>query len=105
GVAEGDLADIVEPPLVVQRGIDEETTGEQTLRAQLAGATRPDGSPVFDTGTSWAVLLFFALSTQCLSTLVIIGREARSWTIPIAQFLWAFALAYGAGALAHALLS
>ncbi|MEM0983279.1 MAG: ferrous iron transporter B [Planctomycetota bacterium] len=91
--------------MAVQQEIDEDETEPVELRERITSATKADGSPVFTTATSWSLLVFFALSTQCLSTLAITAREARSAWIAAGQFVWAFALAYGLAFAVHAVLA
>ncbi|MBL8880564.1 MAG: ferrous iron transport protein B [Phycisphaerales bacterium] len=70
---------------------DETSSG---LRDALRDARREDGRPLFTLPIALSVMVFFALCAQCSSTLVVIGRETRSWTWPIASFLTMTALAY-----------
>lgn len=91
--------------MAVQNELDPDETDAWELRRRITAAERADGTPVFNTPTSWAVLIFFALSTQCLSTLAITARETRSWGVAAGQFAWAFLLAYALAFAAHALLS
>ncbi len=69
------------------------------LRGALQRATWPDGRPLFTLPVALSIMVFFALCAQCVSTLVIIGRETRSWVWPIASFAGMTLIAY-AGALA-----
>jgi ferrous iron transport protein B len=41
-----------------------------------------------------SIMVFFALCAQCASTLVIIGKETRSWLWPIVTFAYMTALAW-----------
>ena len=45
-------------------------------------------------GTALSLMVFFALCAQCASTLVIIGKETRSWLWPIVTFSYMTALAW-----------
>jgi ferrous iron transport protein B len=57
------------------------------------------GRPVFTVPVALSLMVFFALCCQCASTLVVIGRETKSWRWPAFTFAYMTALAY-LGALA-----
>jgi len=52
-----------------------------------------------------ALLVFFAFAMQCVSTLAVVRRETGGWRVPLLQFSYMLALAYGAGLLAHTLVA
>ena len=52
------------------------------------------GEHVFTIPVALSVMVFFALCAQCSSTLVVIGRETRSWAWPVASFAFMTTLAY-----------
>jgi len=56
-------------------GVDEESPD---LRAALAAARRPDGTPLFTLPVALSVMVFFALCCQCAATVATIRRETRS---------------------------
>ena len=58
------------------------------LAERLRTAKRADGSPLYSTATGLALLAFFVLACQCMSTLAAIRRETKGWRWP------AFVLAY-----------
>lgn len=72
-----------------------------TLRERIAKERRPDGSPVYDTRTGLSLLVFFALSAQCLSTLAAVRRETRSWRWPAFLFAYMTVLAWVASFLVY----
>jgi ferrous iron transport protein B len=79
---------------------DEESEG---LRDALQSATWPDGRPLFTLPVALSIMVFFALCAQCSSTLVMIGRETRSWLWPVFSFVSMTAIAYVAAfAVYHA---
>src|ERR1051325_2954727 len=51
-------------------------------------------SNVFTIPVALSVMVFFALCSQCVSTLAIIRRETNSWRWPIFTFVYMTALAY-----------
>ncbi|MFM8286897.1 MAG: nucleoside recognition domain-containing protein [Planctomycetaceae bacterium] len=67
---------------------------EQGLPAALRASTWPDGRPVFTLGVALSVMVFFALCAQCVSTLMVIHREAGDWRWALFAFVYMTALAY-----------
>jgi ferrous iron transport protein B len=59
---------------------------DQALAAELRRRYTP--------GTGVALLLFFAVAMQCVSTIAVVKRETGGWAWPAAQFAVFFALAY-----------
>jgi ferrous iron transport protein B len=76
---------------------DAEDETSTSLREQLKNARWDDdpSRPVFTIPVALSVMVFFALCAQCASTLVIMGRETRSWRWPIFAFVYMTVLAYG----------
>lgn len=72
---------------------DEESQG---LRDALTSATWPDGRRLFTLPVALSIMVFFALCAQCSSTLVMIGRETKSWLWPVFSFASMTAIAYAA---------
>jgi len=66
-------------------GADESSTA---LRERLRTETRSDGSKLFTPLVCLSLMVFFALSCQCMSTLAVVRRETRSWRWP--SFLFAY---------------
>ena len=65
-----------------------------TLRQKMATAKRADGSKVYDLATGLSLMVFYVIAMQCMSTLVIVKRETKTWKWPIIQFLYMTGLAY-----------
>lgn len=80
--------------------VDEQDEG---LRAALRSASWPDGRPVYTLPVALSIMVFFALCAQCASTLMVIGRETRSWRWPLASFLYMTTLAYFGALLTYQL--
>lgn len=75
-----------------------------SLREALRAARWPGtDEPVFTRPVALSIMVFFALCAQCSSTLVMIGRETRSWRWPVASFLGMTGLAYFAAWLTSAI--
>ncbi len=70
---------------------DENST---TLRQKMAAARKPDGSKVYDLPTGLSLLVFYVIAMQCMSTLVIVKRETKTWKWAIIQFVYMTGLAY-----------
>jgi ferrous iron transport protein B len=65
------------------------------LQEALRAATRADGvTPLFTLPVALSIMVFFALCAQCASTLVMIGREMRSFAWPVASFVGMTTIAY-----------
>jgi len=84
--------------------VGEEQT-DLTLREKMKEAKRVDGSPVYTVATGLSLLIFYVFAMQCMSTLVIVKRETRSWKYPVIQFVYMFALAYGSAFVVYQLFS
>jgi ferrous iron transport protein B len=89
---------------VLVLGDAEADAADTGVLARLAAATRDDGSPLFTAASSAALLVFFVLAMQCLSTLVVVRRETGSWRWPAVQLVAMTVLAWIAGALVHAIV-
>jgi ferrous iron transport protein B len=74
----------------------------EELKDALHSARRSDGAPLVTLPVALGVMVFFALCAQCSSTLVVMGRELRSWKWPVASFLTMTSLAYLGAWLTHA---
>ncbi|MGD2167808.1 MAG: ferrous iron transport protein B [Gammaproteobacteria bacterium] len=66
---------------------------EGRLAARLAGASWPDGTPVFTLPMVLGLLLFYAWCLQCAATLAVIRRETNTWRWPI--FAWSYMTVLG----------
>ncbi|MGF2413942.1 ferrous iron transport protein B [Ferruginibacter sp.] len=69
-------------------------SNNSTLRQKMGAAVRPDGTKVYDLATGLSLLIFYVLAMQCMSTLVIVKRETRSWKWPAIQLVYMTGLAY-----------
>jgi len=69
-------------------------TGELGVLERIQHATRDDGTPMLTTATAVSLLVFFVLAMQCMSTVVTVRRETRSWRWPLLQFGWMTGLAW-----------
>jgi ferrous iron transport protein B len=75
------------------------------LRQALATATRRDGSPLMTPASGLALMVFFVLACQCMSTVAVVRRESGSWRWPIFMFGYQTALAYVAALVVYQTLN
>jgi ferrous iron transport protein B len=71
--------------------VEEETS---SLSLTLLEAKGTNGKPAYTLATCLSLLLFFAFSLQCISTIGVARRETNSWKIPALMFGYMFFLAY-----------
>ncbi len=77
-----------------------------TVREKMAAEKNSDtGEPFYSLAVGVSLMLFYAFSMQCMSTLAVVKRETGNWKIPLIQFLYMGLLAYGASFVAYNLLS
>jgi len=67
----------------------------------LAEQIQSSGLPL---GSGIALLVFFAIALQCVSTLAVLRREVGSWRLPVQMFIGYSLLAYGAALLTFYLI-
>jgi len=76
-------------------GVGDEVDEESgTLREELQGAERADGSKLMTPLTGVALMVFFVLACQCMSTIAVVKRESGTWRWPIFMFSYMTVLAY-----------
>jgi ferrous iron transport protein B len=73
-------------------GADE--AGDSSLRDRLRDEKRADGKPAYTPLMGLSLLVFFAISCQCMSTLAAVKRETRSYKWPAFMFVYMTGLAY-----------
>jgi ferrous iron transport protein B len=64
------------------------------LRDRIRSERRPDGTPVYSPLVGVSLMVFFAISAQCMSTLAVVRRESRSWRWPAFLFAYMTTLAW-----------
>jgi ferrous iron transport protein B len=83
----------------------EDDSDVASIRTSMAQDRHPGtGELVYNTATTWSLLIFYAFAMQCMSTLAIVKRETRSWKWPIIQFIMMTGLAYLGSWLVYQLL-
>lgn len=72
-----------------------------SLHDRLRAARHPDGRLVFTPLTGIALMVFFVLAAQCMSTLAVVRREAGGWRWAIFMLVYMNVLAYGVTLLVY----
>jgi ferrous iron transport protein B len=68
---------------------------EKTLKEKLQSAQNPHtGLPVYTTAVAFSLMIFYAFSLQCISTIAVTKRETGGWKWAIIQFVFMTAVAY-----------
>lgn len=81
-----------------------ESSEEMTIRDRLKHEKGSNGKLIFTFATSISLLLFYAFSLQCFSTIVVTFKETKSYKWTAIQFLYMSGLAYFVALLAYQLL-
>lgn len=77
----------------------------ESLRSILTHSKNAAGQPAYSFATAMAVLVFFALAAQCLSTLAVIKRETNSIKWALVSFGYMSVLAYVAAVVTFQIFS
>ncbi len=75
-------------------GIEHANDNAAPLAQRLRTARGVDGRPIYSTRTALALMAFFLLACQCMSTVAAIQRETKSWRWPAFVLVYTYALAY-----------
>ena len=82
-------------------GAPEEDSASVSLRQQLHKERHADGRPVYTPALAFSLMVFFALCSQCMSTLAIIRKELGQWKWSVFAFTYMTTLAYVFSFLAY----
>jgi ferrous iron transport protein B len=82
-------------------GIENAADDPAPLTERLREAKKPDGSPLYGVPTGLAILAFFALACQCMSTVAAIRRETKSWRWPAFVLGYTYALGWAAAVVVY----
>jgi ferrous iron transport protein B len=80
--------------MAVVYGLEDASDDSPALRERLRTETRSDGRKLYTPLVCLSLMIFFALSCQCMSTLAVVKRETRSWRWPAFLFAYMTALAW-----------
>ena len=75
-------------------GLDDLDDEAAPLREKMRSERRENGAPVYTPLVGLSLMIFFALSCQCISTLAVVRRETRSFRWPAFMFVYMTTLAY-----------
>ncbi|MDA1094779.1 MAG: ferrous iron transport protein B [Acidobacteria bacterium] len=75
-------------------GIEAADEESVSLRSSLQNATRADGTPLMTPLAGVSLMVFFVLACQCMSTIVVVRKEAGGWGWPVFMFGYMSVLAY-----------
>lgn len=87
----------------VINGIEKASDDPAPLAERLRTAKTDDGRPLYSTATGLALLAFFVLACQCMSTLAAIRRETKSWRWPAFVLAYTYLLGYAAAVIVYQL--
>lgn len=80
--------------LAVVHGISYSDDDDSTLRETLQTARTDSGVLIYTPLVGLALMVFFVLACQCMSTVAIVRRETNSWTWPIFMVSYMSVLAW-----------
>lgn len=75
-------------------GVENSEEDSAPLAEQLREAEKPDGTPLYSTAMAAALLAFFVVACQCMSTVAAIRRETRSLRWPAFVVGYTYLLGY-----------
>jgi len=75
-------------------GIEGANDDAAPLSEKIRDAKSPGGAPAYSVRTALALLAFFVIACQCMSTVAAIRRETKSWRWPIFVMVYTYAAAY-----------
>ncbi|MGK4008292.1 nucleoside recognition domain-containing protein [Sorangium sp. So ce1036] len=82
-------------------GIEDADETSAPLAERIREAKRPDGTRAYSARTGLALLAFFVLACQCMSTVAAIRRETRTWRWPAFVLAYSYAAAYVAALVVY----
>jgi ferrous iron transport protein B len=83
-------------------GNEEDT---QTLREKMLSARDQNGKLIYTVPVALSLMVFYAFSLQCISTIAVTKRETGGWKWAIIQFLFMTAVAYLSSLAVYQILS
>jgi ferrous iron transport protein B len=72
----------------------DEEARDKELQKVLAAQKQPDGAPIYTPLRAVALMVFYVLALQCVSTVAVVRRETNSWKWPLFQWVYMGALAW-----------
>jgi ferrous iron transport protein B len=84
-------------------GIENAGDDSTPLATQMRNAKGATGAPAYSTATAFALLAFFVVACQCMSTLAAIRRETKSLRWPAFVLAYTYVAAYALAFVVHAI--
>ncbi|HLF45680.1 MAG TPA: ferrous iron transport protein B [Chitinophagaceae bacterium] len=84
--------------------VGEQDETSMRLRDKMKAARKEDGTAVYTLASGLSLMVFYVFAMQCMSTLVIVRRETRTWKWPVIQFVYMTGLAYLMSWMVYSLL-
>lgn len=82
-------------------GIEDAEDDAAPLAERLRAARTATGERAYGVPTGLALMAFFILACQCMSTLAAVRRETRSWRWPVFVFVYTYVAAYALAVVVH----
>ncbi|MEZ4410883.1 MAG: ferrous iron transporter B [Polyangiales bacterium] len=82
-------------------GIEGADDDPAPLASRLREARGPDGAPLYGLPTALALMAFFVVACQCMSTVAALRRETRSWRWPVFVVAYTYTLGFGLAVLVY----
>lgn len=77
----------------------------ESVREKMASARSTEtGLNVFTPAVAFSLMMFYAFSMQCISTIAVVYRETKGWRWPLIQIVYMTTLAYLASLFVYQLL-
>lgn len=86
-------------------GIENAADDPAPLSQRLREAKRADGTPAYTAAAGFALLAFFVIACQCMSTVAAIRRETKTWRWPAFVLAYTYALGYVVALVVHRIAS
>ena len=80
-------------------GLENVSDDTSSLRSRLREARTPSGAKAYGPANAAALLVFFVLACQCMSTVAAVKRETRSWKWAAILLAYTYTLAFAAAVL------
>ncbi|MGO8995825.1 MAG: ferrous iron transporter B, partial [Polyangiaceae bacterium] len=84
-------------------GIEDAGDNVSPLSQKIREAKLPDGALAYSGRTALALLAFFVLACQCMSTVAAIRRETKTWRWPVFVLAYTYGIAYVAAFVVYQL--
>jgi ferrous iron transport protein B len=91
--------------ILYSAGDTDDAAGMAAMHDRIRSDRRPDGLPVWTPALAIALLVWFVLAMQCLSTVAVVHRETGGWRWPLIQLAGMNILAWLASVVTFQILS